>query len=69
MDHFSPIAIGLAHRRMLAEVGSARPDAPVVPDRPAVRPPRAARPRRALAGVLRQAAAAVEPLPQCRPSH
>ncbi|MGL4178332.1 MAG: hypothetical protein ACRCSN_19930 [Dermatophilaceae bacterium] len=70
MDHFSPIAISLAHRRMLAEMNSARPDAQVVPHRPAtVRPRRTARPRLALAGVLRRAAAVVEPRPQCHPSH
>ncbi|MGL5927663.1 MAG: hypothetical protein ACRCY8_01880 [Dermatophilaceae bacterium] len=69
MDHFSPIAIDLAHRRMLAELNSARPDAPVVPHPHTGPVRRTARSRLALAGVLRRAAAVVEPRPQCHPSH
>jgi hypothetical protein len=68
MDHFTPLATSLAHRRMLTEVNSARPDAPVVPEPPA-RPARAARPRWALAGMLRRAATTIEPRPRCIPSH
>ena len=55
--------------RMATEVGSALPDAPVVPyvERPA-RPPRAVRSRVTLARLLERTARAIEPPPACTPA-
>lgn len=66
---FDPTAAGLAVRATRHEVGSARPDAPVVPDRPA-RAPRLAGTRSRSASALHAVARWVEPRPAqaCQPS-
>jgi len=62
-----PIALIIATDAVSREIGSAHPDAPVVPVVPAARRPRGFRTRAALAGVLQRAADAVAPA-QCTPA-
>ncbi|HET6940514.1 MAG TPA: hypothetical protein VFI19_17995 [Nocardioides sp.] len=66
---FDPIAANLAVELTRRHLGSAHPDAPVVPFQPA-RPTRIAAARLRVAGSLRAAAGWVEPNPAnvCQPS-
>jgi hypothetical protein len=66
---YEPIAANLAVELTRLSVGSARPDAPVVPDE-RVRPARTATARLRIAGSLRSVARWVEPSPAkvCQPS-
>ncbi|WP_249423859.1 hypothetical protein [Nocardioides coralli] len=59
--NFEPVALDLATRLTLAEVTSARPDAPVITPASRTRP--LDRSRTALAGALQRVAAWVEPTP------
>ncbi len=65
---YEPIAANLAVELTRLSVGSARPDAPVVPDGPT--PARLATARLRVAGSLRSVARWVEPSPTkvCQPS-
>jgi hypothetical protein len=61
---YEPIAADLAVRLTRQHVGSARPDAPVVPDRP--RPQRLRGVRALMAADLHRLASWVEPAEQCQ---
>ena len=61
---YEPIAADLAVRLTRQHVGSARPDAPVIPDHP--RPHRVRGLRALMAADLRRLASWVEPAEQCR---
>lgn len=64
------LAMALSREANRRELGSALPDAPVVPDRTArPRRPRAARSRTTLARLLESAAHRIAPRPSCPPLH